>query len=509
MWVAVAAATLTALGCTADRAPEDSRVETTAGIVQGVAAKNHRTFLGIPYAAPPTGPLRWRPPQPVNRWEGVRQATEQPPRCMQSRPEDAEFTVSEDCLTLDVWTPPRRQDGELRPVLVWIPGGGFVDGGADLFDGQPLATGGDIVVVVLNYRLGSLGFLAHPALSEAGQVGNYGLLDQQAALRWVQDNIAEFGGDPSKVTLGGESAGAMSVCDHLVAPGSVGLFRAAIMQSGPCQAQADLLTAQRISVQYGVDAGCPDTATAADCLRGLPVSALAGPLEYAPFGVSRIGGPVTASPALPTNPFDALQRGEGPPIPMIVGTNHDEFTLFAAGTFESPDGLPPYGEALTRAFGDDAGRVAEEYPLDRFGGNALQAYSTAATDGVFACPVGTLANEISRRSPVFAYEFNDTTLAGEMGPMPLPLGAAHAFEVQYLFETRSRTPAQQTLADQMIAYWSSFVRDGVPTAPDAPAWPPLVPDPLTGQRLSLQTGTLTFTADFYADHRCGFWDSLR
>ena len=171
-------------------------------------------------------------------------ATKPGPQCMQDTGPDPRVgkPTSENCLTLNVWTPPRGQRSDKRPVMVWIHGGGFVNGSGDIYHSRWLAAKGHIVVVTINYRLGALGFLAHPSLGPPGRVGNYGLADQQAALRWVRDNIAAFGGDPRKVTIAGESAGGMSVCDHLVAPGSAGLFRAAIIQSAPCQAQADLAT---------------------------------------------------------------------------------------------------------------------------------------------------------------------------------------------------------------------------------------------------------------------------
>ena len=224
--------------------PDDPGVvQTKEGALRGTVAADHRLFAGIPYAAPPVGPLRWQPPAPVPSWDGFRDATRPGPMCIQDVSNDVDGRrTSEDCLTLNVWTPPPSD--EPRPVMVWIHGGSFVNGSGDIYNARRLASRGDIVVVTINYRLGALGFLAHPALGPAGDVGNYGLADQQAALRWVHDNIAGFGGDPSKVTIAGESAGGMSVCDHLVAPGSEGLFSAAIIQSGPCRAQYDLPTAE-------------------------------------------------------------------------------------------------------------------------------------------------------------------------------------------------------------------------------------------------------------------------
>ena len=199
--------------------------------------------------------------------------------------------------------------------MVWIHGGGFFNGSGDIYDARWLAEEGDIVVVTINYRLGALGFLAHPALGSPGEVGNYRLADQQAALSWVRANIANFDGDPGKVTIAGESAGGMSVCDHLVAPGSAGLFRAGILQSGPCQAQADLPTAEKISLDYAAQAGCGDPGTAPNACPHCPERLEEAPL-YFHFGGDAVSGPVSGTTVLP--------------VPVLIGSNRDEFTVFAA-----------------------------------------------------------------------------------------------------------------------------------------------------------------------------------
>ncbi|MGB3480582.1 MAG: carboxylesterase family protein, partial [Mycobacterium sp.] len=213
---------------TPDATLDSGEVHTGAGAVRGLVAPDHVLFQGIPYAAPPVGELRWRPPAPVQAWDGLRDATKPGVRCVQGNMLDPDYglAVGEDCLTLNVWAPTGAAG---LPVMVWIHGGAFVNGSSDLYRAQLLAARGQIVVVTINYRLGALGFLAHPAFGPPADVGNYGLADQQAALRWVQENIGAFGGDPQKVTVAGQSAGGMSVCDHLAAPGSAGLFRAAII----------------------------------------------------------------------------------------------------------------------------------------------------------------------------------------------------------------------------------------------------------------------------------------
>src|ERR1700744_777615 len=191
-------------------------VRTSVGVMRGMAAADYRLFQGIPYAAPPVGPLRWQPPRPAVKWTGTLDATKPGPQCMQDTGPNPHVgkPTSENCLTLNVWAPPRARGTAKHAVMVWIHGGGFVNGSSDIYYSRWLAAKGHIVVVTINYRLGALGFLGHPSLGAPGDVGNYGLADQQAALRWVRDHIADFGGDPHKVTIAGESAGGMSVCDR-------------------------------------------------------------------------------------------------------------------------------------------------------------------------------------------------------------------------------------------------------------------------------------------------------
>ena len=246
------------------------------GLVRGTTAGTVDEFLGLPYAAPPTGNLRWRPPAPPASWEGVRDATQFGPSCPQAtvnNPYLPPGPISEDCLYLNVYTPTSRSGGGGgRPVLVWIHGGGLTVDGARNYDGSKLAADGTVVVTI-NYRLGALGFLAHPALASrpGGPAGNYGLMDQQAALRWVQRNIAQFGGDPHNVTIAGQSAGGLSVLAQLVSPGARGLFQRAIVQSGAfALTQQPLATAEAAGEKFATAVGCADQT--AQCLRSAPVS---------------------------------------------------------------------------------------------------------------------------------------------------------------------------------------------------------------------------------------------
>jgi para-nitrobenzyl esterase len=496
--------------------PDPAVVQTTSGAVRGMVTPDFRLFEGIPYAAPPVGPLRWQPPAPAAAWAGVRDATRPGRRCIQDITHDPDFglATSEDCLTLNVWTPSGATVDSQRPVMVWIHGGAFANGSGDIYNARWLAKQGDIVVVTINYRLGTMGFLAHPALARNGEAGNYGLEDQQAALRWVHDNIGSFGGDPAKVTIAGESAGAMSVCDHLVAPASAGLFRAAILQSGPCQVQAARLPAQQDSAEYGASVGCADLRTAAECLRALPPTKLERPPWYVGIGSDRLTGPVTGTEELPIDPMTAFAQGRAARVPVLIGVNHDEFTLFTAMQYLRLGKLPGYSKLLADTFGDQAGRVADRYPLDRYGGSAALAYSAAVTDGVFACPSGQMAAGLVRGAPVYGYEFNDPNAPAPdpLRQLPFPVGASHSLELRYLFDIGGApplTPAQRTLSDQMIDYWSSFVTTGVPRVTGQPEWPAMGTDVTSAPRMSLQTDGLHTFTNFDELHQCPFWATVK
>jgi para-nitrobenzyl esterase len=493
-------------------------VRTNAGLVRGVTATDYRFFAGIPYAAPPVGPLRWQPPAPVQPWSGLRDATRPGVRCIQDREGDMDrgHATGEDCPTLNVWTPPSSKDA--RPVLVWIHGGGFVNGSGDVYDARRLTSRGDIVVVTINYRLGALGFLAHPALGPAGQVGNYGLADQQAALRWVRDNIANFGGDPGKVTVAGESAGGMSVCDHLVAPGSAGLFRAAIIHSAPCQAQGARAEAEKVSLNYAAMAGCGDPTSAARCLRDLPVDKLQKAPYYFQFGKDLLfTGPVTGTDALPVDPIRGFANGRAARVPVLIGTNRDEATLFLAtwmirlGESFTPESYP---RLLKESFGDNAAVVGEHYPLEHFNGNAALAFSATVTDAVFACVTDRMSEHLAEHEPVYAYEFNDrdAPLPETLRQLPFPIGASHSLELRYLFDVGGApppNPGQRALSDQMIDYWSHFVTMGSPSAPGQPEWPAIGDNPGADKFLSLQPDGSHVVTTYEQEHQCAFWASVK
>ena len=491
-------------------------VQTTTGTVRGLVAADHRLFSGIPYAAPPVGALRWQPPAPVTSWTDVRDATKPSSTCIQDDASpDFGRPGSEDCLYLNVWTPHNLSapPTEQRPVLFWIHGGAFVNGSGDIYNARSLASQGDIVVVTINYRLGTLGFLAHPSLAANGEAGNYGLLDQQAALHWVHDNIANFGGDPMKITIAGESAGGMSVCDHLVAPGSAGLFRAAVIQSGPCQSQGDRATAEKVSIDYAGAAGCPDVKTAAECLRAKPATELRKPPWYYHIGPDSLTGPITGTEELPVNPMTAIAQGGAARVPVLIGTNADEWTLFVALEYFRTGSVPAYPGVLYDTFGAQGPDVAARYPPDHYAGNTALAYAAAVTDGVFACPAERTAAGLGRNSPVFAYEFTDrgAPVPSPLRTLPFPVGASHSLELRYLFDIGGApplNPAQRKLSDQMIEYWAQFVITGAPSVTGQPDWPSVGDNVVTGPRMSLRPDDLHTVTNFDEAHQCPFWASV-
>src|SRR5690349_24143799 len=508
---ALAALTLTAAGATAARAgtatKDDAPVVTTSdGAVRGAAAGTVNEFLGLPYAAPPTGSLRWRAPQPAAAWTGVRDATTFGPSCPQApSPFAPPGQFSEDCLYLNVYTPAARSSFGRRPVLVWIHGGGLEQDGARDYDGTKLAADG-VVVVTINYRLGALGFLAHPALASHGAAGNYGLMDQQAALRWVRHNIARFGGDPDNVTIAGQSAGGLSVLAQMVSSGARGLFQRAIVQSGTFALnQRSLATAETAGETFATAVGCADQSAA--CLRNVPVSDL-----VSKFGVE-IPGVVDGS--VLTQPIGtALARGQFARVPVINGITHDEELIFVAGlklTVSQGTNVPlaapldgseaNYQADIAHALGVSdtrAAAIAAEYPLSAYP-NAVVAFSLLVSDASFACPALQVDRWTATRGvPTYAYQFND-----DQAPiLGKNLGlATHGAELPYLFDQPATlNPDQQALAASMRTDWARFAGTGNPSSRALP-WPSF-----NGARvLSLVPLQSQVTTDFAAAHHCSFW----
>lgn len=495
---------------------------TADGWVQGKNAEGTRQFLGIPYAAPPTGPLRWQPPQPVQPWRGIRDATAYGNRCPQLPSGNGPRSDSEDCLYLNVFGPPggaagsaAAQPGGRLPVLVMIHGGGLVNGSGDQHDGSLIVSTDHIVVVSVNYRLGVFGFLDVPGLgtSPLAANGNYGLLDQQAALRWVQRNIAAFGGDPRRVTIAGESAGGWSVCAHLTAPASGGLFSAAIMQSGSC-ASITPAAAQASGEAFAAKAGCPSAPAAASCLRNLPESALLD--ASAGYSAEFAAG----GPELPVPPAQAVAAGSYDRVPLLIGDNHDEGRTFAQGLASFTE--QQYTQLVNQFYGSRAAAVLQHYPWSDYPSPYTTAYALGAvwTDsgfltGIGGCPTQNLAAQFASTTPTYFYQFDDRNAPGLNRNLPgYQWGAGHAMELAYLWPSFSNgyslydllTPAQLQLSRQMVEWWGAFTRYHAPLAAGQPRWPPYT----SGQLMSLRPGgqSQTIAAGTYAaQHQCAFWNS--
>jgi para-nitrobenzyl esterase len=494
-------------------------VTINGGRVRGVAEPGSYTFRGLPYAAPPTGRLRWRAPQPPAEWHGVRDATLYAPSC----PQTHSFTVGpqdEDCLYLNVSTPrlnDHRHEKDL-PVIVWIHGGGFTSGAGRDYDPTKLTADG-VVLVTINYRLGALGFLSHPALasSPGGPSGNYGLMDQQAALRWVRSNIEQFGGDPDNVTIAGESAGGTAVLAHLVSGSSRGLFQRAIVESGSfALTQQSLATAEANGQAFASSAGCPDQT--AECLRNLPTDDLLGN-----FPTVAIPGVVDGR-ILTESIGTALAGGRFARVPILNGTNHDEERLFLVlGAFLNLPGLTvsggtyvPVPEPITPdSYQRDiafvlnvsearAAAIAVEYPFNSYG-SATLTFSALVADANFACPALQMDTWLYRRTPTFAYEFNDDAAPWRYLPIKPPV-ATHLSELPYLFDLPDapiQAPLsldQEALAATMRTAWANFAASGDPSSA-AVSWPSFDGVPV----MSLVPPQPQVVTDFASRHHCSFW----
>ena len=500
-------------------AHDRSLVMTDKGPVRGTLAQDHREFLGIPYAAPPTGELRWKAPAPHAAWTTALDASLFGPTCAQPITV-LTYNNSEDCLYLNIYSPntPRR----LLPVMVWIHGGSFVIGSGQWTDGSMLAVKGQVVVVTINYRLGPFGFLTDKVLDDENPhhvSGNYGLLDQQAALKWVKRNIARFGGNPARVTIFGESAGGISVALQMIAPGAAGLFGRAINESGPGFLQPIAL-AQKQGDKLIATLGCRDASDVIACMRSKPTNEVLGALPASALPASALPTnpkdgalwfPVVDGFVLPLGPDEAFKSGRFRRVPVINGSNHDEGRLYASGQSIDEDG---YSATIRSRFDKNAKRVMEEYPLRAYP-TPIQAWATIFTDAFFSCPVRRTTRLLAPQTSVYAYEFEDPkapeTMVRHNG---LEMGAYHGVEVPYVFPTASyfkhgaavKWPAQLKLSEQMISYWTRFAASGHPDG-TSPKWSPY--RNAQDQVLSFAPGNISYRSGFAKDHHCAFWDSLQ
>jgi para-nitrobenzyl esterase len=480
----LAAAAISTATCTAQV------LQIEGGEIADVAldASGIRVFKGIPYAAPPVGDLRWKPPKPAQAWNGIRNATEWGPRCVQSNRlgdlDPLNKRMEEDCLYLNVWTP-AKSPAESLPVMVWIHGGSNLNGAGSQpeYESSHLAMKG-VVVVTINYRLDIFGFLAHPELtkeSESNSSGNYGFLDQIAALAWVQRNIRAFGGDPSRVTIFGESAGAFDVSLLMASPLARGLFARAIGESGgalttiPAFGPKPLNVSEQDGVRFVQSVGASSIAE----LRTKPANelleaAIKNPITYA-FGV--VDGYV-----VPQHPALIYAQGKQNDVPLLVGWNADEGSYFAARIkLDSPT----YFERVRTQFKDEADKVLQLYPPgstaqdERASFNALLGDEIIAYGGWAWCERAAMTG----KSPVFRYYFTRRPPGApelSINPLAAP-GVYHFAEIYYVFNNLNVMkawpwePSDRGLADAMSSYWTNFAKTGDPNGPGLPSWQAYTP----------------------------------
>ena len=469
-------------------------VETAQGAVRGLVHEGIEIYRGIPYAAPPVGERRFLPPSPPEPWDGVRDATEFGAMSVQvaagvtAMLGDGASGNDEDCLFLNVFTP--AADSSARPVMVWIHGGGFINGSGSTvwYDGTSLATRGDVVVVTINYRLGALGFLWLGDLDPRYRSsGVNGLLDQAAALQWVRDNIAAFGGDPDDVTIFGESAGAMSVSTLLAVPAADGLFHRAIAQSGAAHntftPEMGAAMSERFMMHLGVDdlGGILAAPTAAIAEAAVKVEAklfddpsgLGGPTGIA---LAMAFQPVVDGEHLPMSPLLAAREGRISRVPFLTGTNLDEWNLFA---LMSPSGLdqPKLLERLDRIFGDDH-RVHDAYAADRPDATPTDLWNAVLTDATFRIPAIRYVEALDACGvPTWLYLFTWPTPAFDGA-----VKSCHALEIPFVFGVLDAPGAEfflgspistelHRLSERIQDAWLAFVRHGDPSTPALPEWP--------------------------------------
>jgi len=537
-----------------DRDRDDGPVVQTAeGPVRGFVKNGVYEFLGIPYAAQPVGGLRWMPPQPVAPWGAPRDATAFGNICAQVTTL-AVFagpaSIAEDCLFLNVFTTRLGKGNGNRagglPVFVWIHGGGNVDGTSGDYDGSKLATGGPLgtptVVVTINYRLGLFGFLAHPALDAEGHLfANYGILDIQAVLRWVQRNAAAFGGDPNTVTLGGQSAGAQDTGVNVISPLAKGLFNRAIYESSPLSALTPLSIGLTRGQNFAAAAGCPGTdATTAACLR-----ALTAPQILQLQGTANANGPYVTGPMvdgiiMPVTPITAWTTGQFNHMPTMGGNVQDEANFGIGNTeyFTGPPQVPmtaaQYTAAVTATYSGAEYPGGPNYPAGTAAA-VLAQYPPGANPQATFDLVGTDPGACRNRHvdalwakagvATYAYEFDDRQAPYYYPAMPgfTPL-AAHTIDIQFLFpgwhggilgvsgasQSPGLTASEERLSDELVAAWTNFARSGNPNGTGNAPWPRFVGQEGVPEILSENVPSLsTFTnAQFGAEHNCAFWDTI-
>ena len=514
---------------------------TAEGGVRGLVTRGMQQYLGIPYAAPPVGELRWRPPAPAPVRDAPLDAVEFGPVCAQDTtglPGFGHYSTTEDCLYLNVSTPLDCEPGDELPVMVWIPGGGFLVGGSNGYDPSALVRDGNVVFVSINYRLNVFGFFSHPAINAEGHAsGNYGIMDQQAALRWVRANIGNFGGDPGNVTIFGESAGGISVLVNLASPASAGLFHKAILHS--CSAAGlvalpTLASCESVGKALAAEAGC-DHQTGEN-LRALTTRQImdADGMATAPLCASRFQVGLMTDGEIISGPMgDLFTTGRFHRVPIVNGTNRDEFTWFlamlelATKQVVTNDTYPDVFRDLFSLFAKHPLIGAEippsalpeilaRYPVSDFSSPSSAAAAVLGDCGLISAGGRLTTRLLQRHAPVvYAYEWNVPDSPVAWPAASFPYGSGHTQELQYLFPrfaggcgTPSELNAEQAdLARQMVAYWTTFAHSGTPNDPskDTPIWAPYKPE--TDNVMELRADGGPHMADGFGQwHHSDFWD---
>ena len=457
-------------------------IQLDSGHISGRVEDGVRIFSGIPYAAPPIGAIRWKPPQKTASWTEVRKCTDFSPSCPQPTQQDA-GRFSEDCLYLNVWTP-AANPGEILPVMVWIHGGAFNFGSASQpeYDGRNLAPKG-VVVVTVNYRLGPLGFLVHPLLSREsaqGTSGNYGLLDQIAALKWVKRNIAAFGGDPDRVTIFGQSAGSRSVTLLMISPLAAGLFQRAIAESGGPIIGSEYLNpafngnlanvsrmGQKLTATLGCDAA--DDVLKAMRARSAQELVVAADCKTSLFDEGLFFAPVFDGWVLPNDPLAAYSCGRQHDVPIIVGSTQNEGNIYLAD--ETDLSVEKYYSFLKARFADNSGKAFEMFPADK-AKDVAPAIDKLLTVAANAQPARLVAQSMEpKKSKAYLYQFTrrpDTAMARK-------LGVHHGVELAYVFGNLDKSDGYDNtdlgLSEKMMEYWVNFAKTGNPNGPGLAEWP--------------------------------------
>ncbi len=501
-------------------APADAAADpvatVTGGQIRGLRTDGIVEYLGVPFAAPTSGENRFAPPRPAAPWTDLRPALTHSPQCPQASP--VPFGVAlqesgEDCLSIDIYMPQNASDAAL-PVMVWLYGGAFVLGSNAQYDSPArLVREGKVIVAIPNYRVGPFGFLALPELADStgGITGTYGTLDQQAALRWIQDNAAAFGGDPGNVTIFGESAGGMSVCTQLASPSARGLFHRAIVESGSC-ARSPLAPPSRDvafqrSADYAASVGCDDPRTRLPCLRALPADRLLDSPTTEMNSMAVTWSPVLDGVVVTAEPEQALAAGAARDMPLIVGSNADEGATFIALLDYTRATVPTATDYLNwtrELFGDNADQVITRYPLSDFAA-PVKAKERVITDGFFACPA-LFTTEAARRggAQVWQYQFNEAPL----GDNPLLPGAFHAAEIPYVFSALMGVniplpPAADLLSRRIQQSWAQFAHTGDPVTTDFTGWPTT-----PGSTLEMGSDRISTADSFTQQHHCDLWSGI-